>query len=137
MAHHQSWRKMMLMHTSKFLQRTMVTLTVYLSEDCGPELFTVAHMIVMTLHLLFQLLGPPPEHPKKETFTDGMTNAAVAFAMLSALQLKRLQVLNITSLQWCCSQQRICNSYVYLARPHFDTRKVQAKRSILDSLCKL
>ena len=40
----------------KFLQRSMVTLTVCLSKGCGPKLFIVAHTIVPTLYLLFQCL---------------------------------------------------------------------------------
>ena len=51
--HHQSWRKTMSTNTSEFLPRNMEIHTVYLSEGCGPELFIVAHMTVMTLHLLF------------------------------------------------------------------------------------
>ena len=94
------------------------------------------------------MFRPPPKHPKKETFTDAMTSAAVAFAnaispstqetpspqhhqplaMLSPMKSVNLQMKNLPQLRFV---QQLFEDKVL-------TQELRAKkRSILDSLLKL
>ena len=68
--------KTMLMNITGFSQISMVA---FLSEDYEHELFTVTHMTVTILLLLYQaMFGPPLKRPKKDSLADTITNAATA-----------------------------------------------------------
>ena len=55
-AHHQKLEEDDVDEHFKILTEKQGDTSVYFSKGCGPELFIVVHMIVMTLHLIFQCL---------------------------------------------------------------------------------